>query len=67
MLITHRTSTTITRATMPRIINEIISIVLSLLIHLLKDKMIGSGEVGSVPVEEGQAYFELKKKAAGKQ
>jgi hypothetical protein len=56
-----------TRATTPRIINEIISIVLSLLIHLLKDKMIGSGKVERAPVEEGQAYFELKKKAAGKQ
>jgi len=29
--------------------------------------MIGRGEVERVPVEEGQAYFELKKKAAGKQ
>jgi hypothetical protein len=29
--------------------------------------MIGSGKVERAPVEEGQAYFELKKKAAGKQ
>jgi hypothetical protein len=36
------------------------------LIHLLKDKMIGSGEEEPVPVEEGQAYFEIRKKAAGK-